>query len=141
MSSSQQTMMCGYCNKSLDEKYLIPPNFKKTCVLCQDNKILHQTCALRFYNNSQFLDKKSKATRISTQDFQSYNKDFFCAACQQLECLVCRKKHPHSEYYIFVILILPLLLKALSNKIHYVMLQTILLQLKLVLNATLFGPM
>ena len=116
MSSSQQKMMCGYCNKSLDDRSLSPPMFQKCCIICQDNKILHQTCALRFFNNSQIVDKGNKATRISLQDFQSYNKDFFCAECQQLECLVCRKKHPHSEYYNFIMVKLPLFLKALSHK-------------------------
>ena len=97
MSSLQKIIMCGYCNKVLDKKSRKLPTFNKSCVLCNDNKILHQKCALKFYNNSHHSDKSSKVTRISIDSFETYKKDFYCAQCQQLECLVCHKPHPHSK--------------------------------------------
>ena len=95
-NKEKSTDVCGLCKKSLPENLSSFGFHKKFCVICNKECSLHIKCATKVYNLKQQSHAK-ETTRISVNDFESFDLKFHCADCCQDHCIICKKVHNASK--------------------------------------------
>ncbi len=89
--SSDTIQKCGYCNGTFSKKELqIPSQFRKNCILCNENYRIRSSCAKEMFKLSS---KNNKGKQMTVFDFNNSLIPLYCNKCKQKNCFYCNKTH------------------------------------------------